>query len=73
MEPRLSVPTLGVEDLQRSLMPYRGGFDLPTEGIQQDVVFFRIPGAWLSLCALAFAAPGGHVRETARNPHFWIE
>lgn len=73
MEPRLSLPTLGVEDLQRSLTFYRDVLDLPTEGTQQDTVLFRLPGAWPGLRAPAFAAPGGHVREIARNPHFWIE
>lgn len=33
MKPRISVLTLGVEDLERSLKFYRDGLGLPTEGI----------------------------------------
>lgn len=33
MEPRISVLTLGVSDLERSLAFYRDGLGLPTEGI----------------------------------------
>jgi catechol 2,3-dioxygenase-like lactoylglutathione lyase family enzyme len=33
MKPRLSVLTLGVDDLERSLAFYRDGLGLPTEGI----------------------------------------
>lgn len=33
MKPRISVLTLGVDDLQRSLTFYRDGLGLPTEGI----------------------------------------
>lgn len=33
MKPRISVITLGVDDLERSLEFYRDGLGLPTEGI----------------------------------------
>jgi catechol 2,3-dioxygenase-like lactoylglutathione lyase family enzyme len=33
MEPRITVLTLGVDDLERSLRFYRDGLGLPTEGI----------------------------------------
>jgi len=33
MKPRISVITLGVDDLERSLDFYRDGLGLPTEGI----------------------------------------
>lgn len=51
MEPRITLLTLGVDDLARSLAFYRDGLGLPTEGIEQDVVFFKLRGAWLSLYA----------------------
>jgi catechol 2,3-dioxygenase-like lactoylglutathione lyase family enzyme len=53
MEPRISLLTLGVEDLERSLAFYRDGLGLLTEGIEQDVVFFRLQGIWLSLYSIA--------------------
>lgn len=49
MEPRITLLTLGIDDLNRSLTFYRDGLGLPTEGITQDVVFFKLQGAWLSL------------------------
>jgi uncharacterized protein len=48
MEPRITVLTLGVDDLERSLTFYRDGLGLPTEGIigtefeGGDVVFFHV-------------------------------
>lgn len=33
MKPRITVITLGVDDLQRSLAFYRDGLELPTQGI----------------------------------------
>jgi catechol 2,3-dioxygenase-like lactoylglutathione lyase family enzyme len=56
MEPRITVITLGVDDLERSLAFYRDGLGLPTEGIigtefeGGDVVFFHLhPGLILAL------------------------
>ncbi len=51
MEPRITLLTLGVGDLERSLAFYRDGLGLPTDGIEQDVAFFKLQGAWLSLYA----------------------
>jgi catechol 2,3-dioxygenase-like lactoylglutathione lyase family enzyme len=48
MEPRITLITLGVEDLQRSLVFYRDGLGWPTEGIVGEeiengaVVFFEL-------------------------------
>lgn len=50
MEPRLSVVTLAVADLERSLVFYRDGLGLPTEGIvgrefeHGAVAFFDLAG-----------------------------
>ncbi len=50
MKPRISVLTLGVADLERSLAFYRDGFGLPTEGIvgrefeHGAVAFFALSG-----------------------------
>lgn len=46
MEPRITLLTLGVDDLERSLTFYSEGLGLPTDGIEQDVVFLKIEGAW---------------------------
>jgi uncharacterized protein len=53
MEPRITVLTLGVTDLERSLRFYRDGLGLATEGIvgtefeHGAVVFFRLRGGLL--------------------------
>ncbi|KKO54832.1 VOC family protein [Paenibacillus sp. DMB20] len=50
MKPRISVLTLGVDDLERSLKFYRDGIGLPTEGIvgkefeHGAVAFFDLEG-----------------------------
>jgi len=50
MEPRISIITLGVTDLQRSIHFYRDGLGLPTtykEG--EGIAFFQLKGTWLAL------------------------
>ena len=50
MEPRISLITLGVSDLQRSLEFYRDGLGLPTTRRAEDgIVFFRTSGVTLAL------------------------
>ncbi len=50
MKPRITVLTLGVDDLERSLRFYRDGLGLPTEGIAGKefehgaVAFFKLQG-----------------------------
>jgi uncharacterized protein len=50
MKPRITVITLGVSDLERSLRFYRDGLNLPTEGIvgkefeHGAVAFFKLQG-----------------------------
>ena len=50
MEPRISVITLGVADLQRSIAFYRDGLKLPEldEG-SENIAFFGTSGTWLAL------------------------
>jgi catechol 2,3-dioxygenase-like lactoylglutathione lyase family enzyme len=50
MEPRISLITLGVADLERSLRFYRDGLGLPTSWtIDKGVIFFRTSGTCLAL------------------------
>ena len=52
MKPRITVITLGVDDLDRSLRFYRDGLGLPTKGIigaefeHGAVAFFDLKGGW---------------------------
>jgi len=53
MEPRVSLITLGVKDLERSVRFYRDGLGLPTSWkAGQGVVFFKTTGTCLALYPL---------------------
>ena len=51
MKPKISLITLGVQDLERSLKFYRDGLGFPTHNYkeEQGIVFFKLEGTWLSL------------------------
>lgn len=50
MEPRISIVTLGVADLARSVEFYRDGLGLPQWGNANDsIAFFALQGTWLAL------------------------
>ena len=50
MEPRISIITLGVDDLQRSVEFYRDGLGLPlVDENTESIAFFRNRGTWLAL------------------------
>jgi uncharacterized protein len=50
MEPRISIITLGVSDLERSLRFYRDGLGLPTSRTaDQGIIFFQTRGVCLAL------------------------
>lgn len=53
MEPRISLITLGVRDLERSLRFYRDGLGLPTTwDASKGVIFFQTSGVTLALYPL---------------------
>ena len=51
MKPKISIITLGVSDLKRSLAFYREGLGFPTHEYKDDagIVFFKLEGTWLAL------------------------
>lgn len=50
MEPRISIITLGVSDLERSIKFYRDGLGLPTTyKTGEGIAFFQLSGTWLAL------------------------
>lgn len=49
MEPRISMITLGVADLQRSTIFYRDGLGLTSDEHHEGVVFFPMKTTWLAL------------------------
>ena len=49
MKPRISMITLGVEDLSRSVWFYRDGLGFPSQESTPEVAFFDLNGSWLGL------------------------
>jgi len=49
MEPRISIVTLGVEDLERSVRFYRDGLGLPLQPGGEGIAFFDLQGTRLAL------------------------
>ena len=49
MEPRISLITLGVADLERAVRFYRDGLGLPLREGFEGVAFFMTKGTWLAL------------------------
>jgi uncharacterized protein len=75
MKPRISVLTLGVADLERSLAFYRDGLGLPTEGIvgrefeHGAVAFFNLSGGLrLGIWAEDDIAHDTGLAKSASNP-----
>ena len=57
MEPRISIITLGVTDLQRATAFYREGLKLPERKQGSDTItFFETSGTWLALYGRAALA-----------------
>lgn len=49
MKPRMSMITLGVDDLARSVEFYQNGLGFPRHGDDENVAFFNLNGTWLGL------------------------
>ncbi len=49
MKPRISMITLGVDDLERSVRFYRDGLGFPQLESSPGVAFFTLNGTWLGL------------------------
>jgi catechol 2,3-dioxygenase-like lactoylglutathione lyase family enzyme len=75
MKPRITLITLGVDDLEKSLAFYRDGLGFPTEGIvgtefeRGAVAFFDVqPGLMLALWPREHIAWDAHLAKTAASP-----
>ena len=65
MEPRISMITLGVSDLGRSVSFYRDilGFPLSQHSVENAVAFFELNGTWLALFSREELAKDAHVQN----------
>ena len=69
MEPRISIITLGVSDLRRSIEFYRDGLGLPLrDGSGEDIAFFETSGTWLALYPRADMAAEMNVPVVGAGP-----
>jgi uncharacterized protein len=75
MKPRITVLTLGVDDLERAFAFYRDGLDLPTDGIvgtefeHGAVAFFELQaGVRLALWRRADIAHDAGITQSAVSP-----
>jgi catechol 2,3-dioxygenase-like lactoylglutathione lyase family enzyme len=72
MKPRISMITLGVNDLPRMVAFYRDGLGFPQLESPPEVAFFTLAGCWLGLygrAALA-ARAGAEIVKPAQKV-FW--
>lgn len=51
MDPKITLVTLGIEDIDESIHFYRDGLGFPMQDREEDgdVAFFELDGTWLSL------------------------
>ena len=49
MKPRISMITLGVSDLEKSIKFYKEGLGFPRKESAPEIAFFTLNGSWLSL------------------------
>lgn len=49
MDPRISIITLGISDLKRSIRFYQDGLELPRYEWDGDIAFFETSATWLAL------------------------
>jgi catechol 2,3-dioxygenase-like lactoylglutathione lyase family enzyme len=61
MKPVISLITLGVSDLKRSIQFYQEGLSLPLRQPTDEIAFFTLKGAWLALFTQAALAADANV------------
>lgn len=61
MQPRISMITLGVRDLEKSIAFYEEGLGFPRMDSPPEVAFFTLVGTWLGLFGREALAEDAHV------------
>lgn len=71
MEPRISIITLGVADIERSYDFYHKGLGFPTSGTpEQGIIFFQTSGTCLALYPLEELAKDVSAEQSAERGAF---
>ncbi len=63
MQPRISMITLGVSDLEKSIRFYRDGLGFPQMESPPSVAFFTLNGSWLGLYEYKALADDANVAD----------
>ena len=61
MKPRISMITLGVKDLKRSIKFYESGLGFSRKNTETEIAIFKLNGSWLSLYNLHSLAEDANV------------
>ncbi|MEQ9116521.1 MAG: VOC family protein [Rickettsiales bacterium] len=64
MKPRISMITLGVKNLEKSIEFYQKGLNLPRMNSQSEIAFFALNGTWLALYSMELLAKDANVNES---------
>lgn len=69
MKPKISLVTLGVSDLERSLKFYRDGLGFMTHNYNKEegIVFFKLEGTWLAIYSRDKLAEGAMVNPVGKG------
>lgn len=67
MKPRISMITLGVRDLQKSIEFYEKGLGLPRMDSPPEVAFFTLNGTWLGLYGWDALAEDAQIPTSREN------
>jgi len=67
MKARISMITLGVADLERSIRFYKEGLGFPQRESPPEVAFFTLNGSWLGLYSSAALAQDAQVSPDSRG------
>ena len=71
MKPRISMVTLGVGDLEKSIKFYKEGLGFPKMESLPDVAFFTLNGSWLGLYSRESLAEDAAVSSEGSGFNGW--
>ena len=67
MKPRISMITLGVKDLNKSIKFYGEGLGFPRKKTEPEIAIFKLNGSWLSLYNRRLLAEDANVSSEGKG------